>query len=339
MSRRDAHLSLDDRTRDKPAFVRHFPAIERAVADGHDVIGGLAPLLFPPLPPRLPPEYLRPFHVDVSDALDAARDDEHRRVVVKRVLEEVLSVTAYSKTIGFAPTALVDFVWRIAAELLDHAFGSSLFDADLVDPFAGIGVFADRLIRVHGVGRILNLEMDPEAAKAARLIIGSALAAKGLRMPVQFRADEATLIDLPRREGIRVIVGNPPRHGSLARTLSWAGEQLGERGLTAFILPRTVTSSQLFAQRRDHFQRDFDQIYVLDLRGERARTPTARASAGGNVFGAGGAGGASVVFSVRGARRQPVLSYHADGASREEKLAWIGTVGELADIPWALATE
>lgn len=335
MSRRDAHLSIDDRTRERPAFERHFPALERAAAERHDVIGGLAPLLFG-APPQLPPDYLRAFHVDVADALDVARTPAQHRVIVKRVLEEVLRALAPARAAFLPPDGVVDFIWRMVDDMLRTQFHASLADAAIIDPFAGVGLFADRLIRNHGVVGIDSYEPSRLAARAAAHVIARALADTGRTGKARLRVADALTVRLPAAGGIRVIASAPPWSGpEYLDAYSWAAEQLGERGVVAYLTPRSLVGSLGSGMFREALDRFFDQVRLIDLRGQQRRSGERRRIEGGNVFGAGSTGGTSVVLLARGVKRMPPLVHRiGEGLSREEKLAYLDGVRTLADLSW-----
>lgn len=335
VSRRDSHLDIRDLTRETPHLARHFAAIRRAEAEGHDVGVHLTPLLFRrQAPAHQPPGWLTPLLVDVGDALDVAHDGDHRRVIVKRLIEEVHQAITDAPP-HFTPDAVVDTMWRLAADLLQRHFGIGLADAELIDPFAGSAVYADRLIRRQGVSGITSFESHPGAARAGWLVVREALIDTDLGERPRVSLADTFQLALPPSERPRVIIGTPPPE-RYAEACRWAEAQLGPRGLFISVGPRSVLGTRPLRELRGHMRNRFDQIRVIDLRGKQRSSGEVKRAEGGAVFGSGFPSGVSIVARVRGVEREPVrLHALADGLHREEKLARLAAIGGVDDLEWS----
>lgn len=199
--------------------------------------------------------------------------------------------------VAHTPTAIVDFTVKSAIGLLlRHGIEKDGISA--LDPFTGDGVFLDSLMR-HGVSFPTGYEIRTEQMLATRKRFGGSAEI--------FRADafETT----PR--GFNLIIGNPPygkctrsaavdarireTYGGCAtnesalydgyvRAVRWATDNI-ESGVIAYVLNSGFLDGNSFANFRKCLEREFSEVYVVNLRGNHRTSGEQCRREGGNVFG------------------------------------------------------
>lgn len=179
-----------------------------------------------------------------------------------------------------------------------------------------------------------------------------------------------------RRAPIRVIVGNPPyserqsganeanqnvKYGSLDERISQtyvreststtrtsvydsyfrafrlAADRLADKGVVAFVTNATWIDSLTADGFRKSISREFDAIYVVDLRGNSRLTTVESRREGENVFPI--RTPVAITFLVRNPKRRnkdTVIKYcrMPDGASRTDKLELLRAKGSISSEDW-----
>lgn len=92
---------------------------------------------------------------DIAAALSSDRADETSAAGIdQRVVEAFFNLTPAAADLGivYTPPPIVDFMLRSAEAVLRSHFGVGLADhgVRVLDPFAGLGIFLERLVRLRG---------------------------------------------------------------------------------------------------------------------------------------------------------------------------------------------
>ncbi len=117
-----------------------------------------------------------------------------------------------------------------------------------------------------------------------------------------------------------------------SRFLRWATDRLKEDGIVAFVSNSSFIDSRTFDGFRKEVVKDFDHIYILDMKGNANTSGERRKREGGNVFNDQIKVGVAVYFLVRSAAgkrksKDTKIWYHAvpDFWRAREKLEWLKT--------------
>ena len=123
----------------------------------------------------------------------------------------------------------------------------------------------------------------------------------------------------------------------------WATDRLeGRDGIIAFVSNNSFFQAITFDGMRKHLSEDFDQIYHFDTRGNGRLIGKRRTLEGRNVFDDSVRVGVGITLLIRRrvARAESgcTIRYHAvgDRMKTREKLAYLGTFGGIADVPWTV---
>lgn len=194
--------------------------------------------------------------------------------------------------VAHTPQAIVDFMVQSAVEMLGGAD-----NVHALDPFTGDGVFVGSLA-AHGVRDIAAYEIRSEqCAETAARYAGRAI----VTCCDTFRM---------RPRGFNLIIGNPP-YGKVAkseeidariretyggaarcqtalydayvRAIRWASDIL-ERGVISYVINSGFLDGVAFANFRKAVGAEFDEIKILNLRGNLRTNGEVNRKEGENVF-------------------------------------------------------
>lgn len=155
---------------------------------------------------------------------------------------------------------------------------------------------------------------------------------------------------------ISVIIGNPPYHAErhisypaldrrvketyvknskarktkaydlYARFLRWASDRLGKNGIIAFVSNNSFIDARTYDGLRKVVTSEFNEVYIINLKGNARTSGDRRHQEGGNVFNNAIRVGIAIYFLVRNERdRGCKIYYHAlpDCATTEEKNTYL----------------
>lgn len=204
------------------------------------------------------------------------------------------SASSRGRGVLYTPPEVVDFIVRGIESLLQDRFGKSLDEALIVDPCCGVGTFLRHIERntTHSP-QMLGMELMPAQCAIARCLISKAEVKEANFL-------SGTLFDTENR--LPVIIGNPPYSGHSAnagkiadlmadyrtnlteRNPKWlqddyvkfirmAQHQIDAagQGIIAFITNHSFIFNPTFRAMRTSLMQTFDEIFVLDLRGNMKR--------------------------------------------------------------------
>lgn len=171
--------------------------------------------------------------------------------------------------------------------------------------------------------------------------------------------DNAKRISRQRKQPIFVVIGNPPY--SVAKNsvdtwypnlyesiqnewrsgnkkvkvnldlykvfLKWSSERIKKRGMVAFISNSSFINSAGDFKMRESICKEFDHIYVINLKGYGHLTGDSRRRERGNVFGNQSRVGVCISFFIKTGENKNNLQYAEipDYMNRDDKLKWLNT--------------
>jgi predicted helicase len=113
-----------------------------------------------------------------------------------------------------------------------------------------------------------------------------------------------------------------------ARFFRWASDRLGDDGIVAFVSNSSFVDSRTFDGFRKVLMEEFNEVWILDMKGNARTSGERRRQEGGNVFEDQIRVGIAIWFCVKkGGQRGCKLRYHAiaDYAKAEEKKSFVSS--------------
>lgn len=127
-------------------------------------------------------------------------------------------------------------------------------------------------------------------------------------------------------------------YDSYIRAFRWASDRIGEQGVVCFVSNAGWLRGAAMNGFRRCLAEEFDDIYVLDLRGNQRTQGEESRREGGKVFGSGSRTPVSVTLLVKhaGDTHAGSIHYHdiGDYLSREEKLTDTRGFAQEGNVPW-----
>lgn len=129
-----------------------------------------------------------------------------------------------------------------------------------------------------------------------------------------------------------------PVFDSYVRAFRWASDRIGDDGIISFVSNGSYVDNLAFAGFRRELLKEFNHVYVYNLRGNCRSSGEFRKKEAGNVFGEGSRTLICIIVLVKH-RGQPFDGFvHykdiGDYLSREEKLKIIENTGSIFNIEW-----
>lgn len=251
----------------------------------------------------------------------------------------------------YTPPEVVDFIVRGTESILQVRFGTSLDEALVIDPCCGVGTFLRHIERnTDSSPQMIGMELMPAQCAIARCL---------LRKTTVVQADWLSETTFHTQGRVRVILGNPPYSGHSANTGKIAGLMgdyrigLDERnpkwlqddyvkfirmaqhhieaagqGIVAFITNHSYLFNPTFRAMRASLAQTFDEMLILDLRGNMKRLD----KQDDNVFPI--QMGVAITFFVKASDSLAcALRYASIEGNRSHKLALLSNL-TLDSIPW-----
>lgn len=111
-----------------------------------------------------------------------------------------------------------------------------------------------------------------------------------------------------------------------SRFIRWASDRLSQNGIIAFVSNNSFIDSKAFDGFREIISKEFNEIYIVDLKGNARTSGIRRRKEGGNVFHNQIKVGVSVYFLIRKQERNGFRVFYTsvdDFAKSEEKLSYL----------------
>jgi len=120
------------------------------------------------------------------------------------------------------------------------------------------------------------------------------------------------------------------------KAIRWASDRIGEEGIVAFVTNSSFVSEISFDGMRQHLERDFDTIYILDLGGNVRKNPKLSGTTH-NVFGIQVGVSINLLVRRRGAQPKEARIYYASVDAnwrKEQKYDFLDKKGYIGTIQW-----
>jgi predicted helicase len=130
-------------------------------------------------------------------------------------------------------------------------------------------------------------------------------------------------------------------YDSYIRAFRWATDRVGKSGVVAFVSNGRFIDAKSLDGFRHEITREFDQVFVLNLRGNQRTQGEESRKEGGKVFGSGSRTPVAITILVKGGvskSTEPQVHYAEIGEylTREQKLERLSTMGDISHVSWEL---
>lgn len=130
-------------------------------------------------------------------------------------------------------------------------------------------------------------------------------------------------------------------YDSYIRAFRWATDRVGDSGVVAFVSNGRFIDAKSLDGFRHEITRDFDQVFVLNLKGNQRTQGEESRKEGGKVFGSGSRTPVAITVLVKGgnsASSAAKVHYAEIGEylSREQKLEKLSKIGDISKVEWDL---
>jgi predicted helicase len=131
-------------------------------------------------------------------------------------------------------------------------------------------------------------------------------------------------------------------HDTYIKAFRWATDRLGDNGVIGFISNGSYLDSVASDGFRACLLKEFNHIYVFNLRGNQRTSGETSRKEGGKIFGSGSRTPVAITILVKrkGVKKDGFVRYHdiGDYLSREQKLSIISEFGDISAIKWSFIT-
>ncbi|MGO4942878.1 DEAD/DEAH box helicase [Ruoffia tabacinasalis] len=123
---------------------------------------------------------------------------------------------------------------------------------------------------------------------------------------------------------------------SYIRAFRWATDQLDDQGVIGFITNGSFLDSRITSGLRESWYKEFNHIYIFNLRGDATTSGEERVLEAGNVFGEGTKTPVSITILVKDQSDKHEIHYYdiGDYLSQNEKLEIIKDYQSIKSIEW-----
>jgi len=125
-------------------------------------------------------------------------------------------------------------------------------------------------------------------------------------------------------------------YDSYIRAYKWAEERIEDEGIIGFVSNASFIDSQSTDGLRKSWHEEFNQIYILNLRGDARTQGELRRKEAGNIFGSGSRTSIAVTILVKDGSNDHKIHYFdiGDYLSRDEKLSKTSDYKSIKGIEW-----
>lgn len=124
---------------------------------------------------------------------------------------------------------------------------------------------------------------------------------------------------------------------SYIQAVRWATDRLDDKGVIGFVTNGSYVDSRGADGLRASLYRDFNHLYIFNLRGDQRTVGELSRKEGGKIFGSGSRTPISISILVKDGSEQHELHYYdiGDYLSRDEKLAILNEKESLSSVQWS----
>ena len=308
-------------------------------------------------------------HSSIAGMIKECHSEDDRHSAIEKILETFYRAFSHIKSknfgIVYTPIKAVDFIVQSVNDICLKEFGCTLMDesVSILDPFAGTGIFASRLVHLNAA--------RPEVIRQKEILPLSAMAASALLQEQSDESNSVEVCDTFKRlynaeTEIQVIIGNPPycsgrrsgneaaellMHDSINRRIAetyaaestatlkrhlydlyikafrWASDSISN-GIIAFITGAGWLEGRAMDGMRKCILKEFSSVYIVNLRGNHRTSGLQCRKEGGNIFGYGSRTPIAITFLVKKNKTgsNPAKVWKCDAAdflTAKEKLDWL----------------
>lgn len=125
-------------------------------------------------------------------------------------------------------------------------------------------------------------------------------------------------------------------YDSYVKAFRWATDRLGDRGIIGFVTNGSYIDSNSTDGLRASFYKEFNYLYIFNLRGNQRTQGEQSRKEGGKIFGSGSRAPIAISILIKDGSDAHELYYHdiGDYLSRKEKLQILQKSGDIAKIDW-----
>ncbi|MCC4325219.1 DEAD/DEAH box helicase family protein [Limosilactobacillus reuteri] len=125
-------------------------------------------------------------------------------------------------------------------------------------------------------------------------------------------------------------------YDSYVKALRWASDRIGNQGVIGFVTNGSFIDSQSTDGVRKALYKEFNHLYIFNLRGNQRTKGEKSRQEGGKIFGSGSRAPIAISILIKDNSDNHELFYHDIGnyLSRKEKLELIQSFGSITNIPW-----
>jgi predicted helicase len=127
-------------------------------------------------------------------------------------------------------------------------------------------------------------------------------------------------------------------YDSYVRSFRWASDRISKKGVVAYVSNGSFIDNLAFSGFRASLLKEFQHVYVFNLRGNCRTQGLARQKEKGNVFGEGSRTTIAITILVKneGSKFDGFVHYHdiGDYLSREDKLDIVKKTNDISAIKW-----
>lgn len=127
-------------------------------------------------------------------------------------------------------------------------------------------------------------------------------------------------------------------YDSYVEAFRWSSDRLKENGIVGFVSNGAFIDNQSFDGFRESLFKEFNYLYIFNLRGDARTSGEQRRKEAGNVFDVGSRTPIAISILVKDGSDNHEIYYHdiGDYLSREEKLQILKNSQMLSDLDWQL---
>ncbi len=138
------------------------------------------------------------------------------------------------------------------------------------------------------------------------------------------------------------VVAAKSMYDSYVRAFRWASDRISDNGIISFVSNGSYIDSVAFNGFRRELVKEFNSVYVFNLRGNQRTQGEVSRKEGGKIFGSGSRNTIAIIVLVKKHNQafDGFIHYYdiGDYLSREEKLDIIRNFKSIENIPWEKIT-
>lgn len=129
-------------------------------------------------------------------------------------------------------------------------------------------------------------------------------------------------------------------YDSYIKAFRWASDRISQKGIIGFVTNGGYIDSSSADGLREIFYKEFNHLYIFNLRGNQRTSGEQSRKEGGKIFGSGSRAPIAISILVKDGSDSHEIHYHdiGDYLSQKDKLKIISEFGSVEGINWAKVT-